>query len=195
MPQNMPDTKPANSSLGLSGFTLIEVMIVLVVIGVIAGLVTPAFIGFLGNARIDKTAEALSSTIRLTRGAARASSQQAVICASKDADLCRTNQKKWNDGWVAFLDCDDNHIRRITVSPPPAQCPNEPILRAQGSTGVTLIPQIKSVPTALKLHFDARGQISNIPDDAETIRFGVTNDKAAKKLTLKVDKYARIEIQ
>ncbi|PZU98301.1 MAG: prepilin-type cleavage/methylation domain-containing protein [Pseudanabaena sp.] len=54
-----------------SGFTLIEVLVVMIVVGILSGIVAPSFLGFLNNQRISSAQSQAFSTLRLAQSTAK----------------------------------------------------------------------------------------------------------------------------
>jgi len=81
------------------GFTLIEVLVVLVVITVLASLATPSFRSMILSNRAAGAASALQVSLNLARSEAvrRGSDARVTIAANTAAG-------QWSNGWTVFLD-------------------------------------------------------------------------------------------
>ena len=93
------------------GFTLIELMITVVVIGVLAALAGPAMRDVVLNNRMATEANDMLSTFMLARSEAVKRSGNVVICKSLNPDLplttvaCdTTTANPWTTGWLVFSD-------------------------------------------------------------------------------------------
>lgn len=89
-----------------SGFTLYELLITLLVIGVILTLGIPSFSDFTQNSRITSTANDLHSSFLLARSEAARAKAPVTICASMDpmgAATC-AGGATFDDGWIIFID-------------------------------------------------------------------------------------------
>jgi type IV fimbrial biogenesis protein FimT len=107
-----------------SGFTLVEVLIVLVVLGILSAIALPSFERFLVNNRITAATNGMTSAISTTRVEAVSRNSCVTICMSANpravAPECSKTGSAWETGWVMFTDsaCD----AAATVKP--ATAPN-----------------------------------------------------------------------
>ncbi len=121
----------------LRGFTLYELLMTMLVIGVVLVIGVPNMTAFTANNRITATANDLHAAFQLARSEAARSKSNVVICASNNAlDNNATCGGTWADGFIVF---------QSTTPPGPdpdlARDPaNEPLLRASPAiaTGVNL---------------------------------------------------------
>ncbi len=92
-----------------SGFTLYELLITIVIIGIVLTFGIPNFGVFTQNSRITSTANDLHSSFYLGRSEAARSKSNITICASNnsmDASTCTGGT--FDDGWIIFVDLDGN---------------------------------------------------------------------------------------
>jgi type IV fimbrial biogenesis protein FimT len=115
-----------------NGFTLYELMITLLIVGVVLSLGIPNLSEFTANSRLTSAANDLHASFQLARSEAARAKTNITICASSNpfaagAD-CGDN---WNDGFIVFID-DDGDLARAGAA--------ETILRAHGplDTEITL---------------------------------------------------------
>ncbi len=87
-----------------SGFTLIELMIVVVIVAILLSLAAPSFNNLITETRIRSERNKLFSDIRLVRAEAIKQRVSPVFCKSTDGVNCGGNSVNWEDGWVAFID-------------------------------------------------------------------------------------------
>jgi type IV fimbrial biogenesis protein FimT len=89
------------------GFTLYEVLITLLVIGVVLALGLPNLSDFTRNSRVTGTANDLHGSIMLGRSEAARSKENITICASDDPmGVAACDGASFEDGWILFLDLD-----------------------------------------------------------------------------------------
>lgn len=93
--------------LKIKGFTLIELMITLVILGIVVGLAAPAMSNFLVRQRVSGQASELMLALAFARSEAV---KQGVSIAVIPATNASTG---WSDGWCvgpspAMSDCDDD---------------------------------------------------------------------------------------
>jgi len=97
-----------------SGFTLVELMTTLLIVGVILGIGIPAFNQFIATNQMAAGVNDLTSSLHLARTEAVKRRANVTICPSADpmADppAC-DNAGSFADGWIVFVDC--------TVAAPP----------------------------------------------------------------------------
>ena len=87
------------------GFTLYELLITMLVIGIVLSVGIPSFSDFTRNSRITSTANDLHSSFQLARSEAARSKAPVTICASAapfGAALC--DGASFNGGWIIFVD-------------------------------------------------------------------------------------------
>jgi type IV fimbrial biogenesis protein FimT len=90
-----------------SGFTLYELLITLLVIGVIVTIGVPNMAEFTQNSRLTSTSNDLLASFQLARSEAARSKSTITICASNNSMNAAANcGGTFNDGWIIFLDTD-----------------------------------------------------------------------------------------
>ncbi len=88
-----------------NGFTLYELMITLLVIGVILTFGVPNFNEFTRNTQLTGTANDLHASFQLARSEAARSKSNITICASNNStDAAANCGGTFNDGWIVFID-------------------------------------------------------------------------------------------
>jgi type IV fimbrial biogenesis protein FimT len=90
-----------------NGFTLYELMITVLVIGVVLTLGIPNFGEFTKNSRITGTSNDLLSSFLVARSEAARAKSNITICAGNAADGCGGT---FNDGWILFEDTDGDIV-------------------------------------------------------------------------------------
>lgn len=83
------------------GFTLIEMMLVLALIAILAGIGIPAFRDMILNNRIVNTANNLLATLQLARSEAATQHRQITVCPSSNQTSCAGNSV-WTPGAVVL---------------------------------------------------------------------------------------------
>ena len=88
-----------------SGFTLYELMITLLVIGIILSIGVPNMAEFTQNSRLSSTSNDLLSSFQLARSEAARSKTNITICASTNStDPAANCSGTLQDGWIIFVD-------------------------------------------------------------------------------------------
>ena len=85
-----------------TGFTLIELMVVLAIAAILATLAVPSFRSTIQNNRVATQANELVSTLQLARGEAVKRGLWVTVCISTDQATCTGTN--WASGWIAFVD-------------------------------------------------------------------------------------------
>ncbi len=109
-----------------AGFTVYELLITLLVVGVILTIGVPNISEFTRNSRISSTANDLHSSFLLARSEAARSRNNVTICSSSnslDANP-QCDGATFDMGWIIFVDVDGD----VLVDDPAA----EPVLRRHG---------------------------------------------------------------
>jgi len=88
-----------------SGFTLYELLITVLVIGIVLTVGIPNFREFTQNSRISGTANDLHSSFQLARSEAARAKSFVTICASANSMGAATcGGATFDDGWIIFVD-------------------------------------------------------------------------------------------
>ena len=89
------------------GFTLYELLITMLVIGIVLTVGIPSFSQFTQNSRITSTANDLHSSFQLARSEAARSKSPVTICASADPlGAAQCDGALFDEGWIIFVDLD-----------------------------------------------------------------------------------------
>lgn len=88
-----------------SGFTLIEVLMVLIITAILASIVAPNFYDFSARSTSKKVIQDLSSLVRFTRNHALHHQNTTVLCPSTDGKQC---EQSWESGALIFEDKNDD---------------------------------------------------------------------------------------
>lgn len=115
-----------------SGFTLYELMVTLLIVGVVLSFGIPNMSAYTQNSRMTSTANDLHASFQLARSEASRAKTNITICASANSMAADANcGGTWDQGYIVFID-DDGDLLRAGAT--------ETILRAHPAiaTGVTL---------------------------------------------------------
>jgi type IV fimbrial biogenesis protein FimT len=96
------------------GFTLVELMVVLVIAAILLGLGVPGFRNLIQSQRLTTTVNDLFAAINLTRAEA--------IKRGQRVDLTPLDGKDWSKGWAVYVDSPVNNPDGTTS--PPDQIPS-----------------------------------------------------------------------
>ena len=102
------------------GYTLVELIIVVSVIGVIASYAVPGFRGMIDLAQYNGAAETLAESLSIARNEAVFNGKKVMVCATDDptADgaVCSVDQSNWDNGWIVFENCNSDLTRQSSGS-------------------------------------------------------------------------------
>ena len=129
-----------------SGFTLVELVMALAILGVLLALAVPSYARFVADQKLLNEARRLADGIMLARSEAIKRNGYVVICAASPTVACG-DATHWHDGWVVFADADFN----ATVDAGDAMLGAE----LAAPPGVTLVG---NGPVANYLRFNFMGQ-------------------------------------
>ena len=94
------------------GFTIYELLITTLVVGIVLTIGVPNFSAFTQNARMSGTANDLHSSFQLARSEAARSKSNITICASNNAMLeAASCGGTLAEGWIVFVDLNGDLIR------------------------------------------------------------------------------------
>lgn len=86
-----------------TGFTLLELMVVLAVLTLMIGIGFPAMGTALDRARIANTHHLLTASLMAARATAVTRGSPVTLCPSSDGRHCRRD-RAWEQGWIMFAD-------------------------------------------------------------------------------------------
>jgi type IV fimbrial biogenesis protein FimT len=102
-----------------AGFTLLELMVVVAIVGVLMAVAIPAMGNFIRNGRITAAANDLMAALHFTRSEAIKRRQPVTLCTSANA-MQANNQANANancadsqfiTGWIVFVDLNQDGVR------------------------------------------------------------------------------------
>lgn len=94
------------------GFTLYELLITIVIVGIILGFGVPNLIQFSQNSRMTSTANDLHAAFQLARSEAARARTNITICASADPmGATSTCDGTWDQGFIVFVDVNGDLLR------------------------------------------------------------------------------------
>jgi type IV fimbrial biogenesis protein FimT len=93
-----------------TGFTLVELLVVISIMAILTALATPSMISFVGNWQTSNAVNSLSGSLQLARSEAIKRGRTVRICRSGNGTTCAagTNNANggWKSGWIVYVDND-----------------------------------------------------------------------------------------
>ena len=153
---------------GASGFTLVELMVVVALVALVLTLAAPSFARLASAAAISSGVNQFLADMRFARSEAIRRGGGVVLCRSVDPEssepACSTSpdSQGWATGWIVFHDLDGNGERNT----------GEPLLRIQARHSG--IDSIATGGTPTVFRFGATGRLL-APGPVASLHFGSSN--------------------
>ncbi|MCC4116825.1 GspH/FimT family pseudopilin [Aromatoleum toluclasticum] len=92
------------------GYSLVELMMVLAVLGVLSAIAAPSFARLLAETRVRDASSDLFAAVIQTRSEAMKRHGRVVLCKSDDSTRC-AEDIGWDRGWIVFADDNESGQR------------------------------------------------------------------------------------
>ena len=162
------------------GFTLLELLVVVSILGTLAMLGLPSLGDMLARAETDSSAKLLQSALSLAKSEAIKRGESVSVCASTDGNDCTTNA--WSAGWVVFVDNNaDANGNAGSIDP------GDTVIRSFAPSGETTLSG-----TIDLLQYDYRGMGLNVA--VENFKFCPRDNDSGKARGLEISVTGRTRV-
>ena len=109
----MPNKATQNHDVTANGFTLIEMLVAVLIVGVLLLVAAPGFSDLISNNRMVSEVYLMRATLSHARSEALARRAPVVVCPTTDGLAC-ADSNDWSSGYMTFVDTDDNNVANPT---------------------------------------------------------------------------------
>jgi type IV fimbrial biogenesis protein FimT len=138
----------------LRGFTVIELMIVLVIMGVLLSVGAPSFVELIRRNRVVAEVNNLRASLSTARSEALAQRGFVTVCPSNDGAAC-LGGAEWNTGFMAFVDFDGDGVLDAPDADP--LTPDDRLIEYESVLRDQLNVTFTSTTAQTIVRFDAQG--------------------------------------
>ena len=110
MSPSSPQPVQMDSSPQSKGFTLIEALVAMALLGILLAIAAPAMTELRGRYQLQGQAQGLLDSMVMARAEALRRQQRVSLCAQAVMGQC-DNQGRWQQGWLVFVDSNSNGLR------------------------------------------------------------------------------------
>jgi len=95
----------------MAGFTLVELIMVIAIIGIVSMAAIPTIQGSMRNYQINSKAIFWQGVFNYLRSESMKRGERITLCASSNGSSCLAGSKNLHLGWIAFVDLDNDAVR------------------------------------------------------------------------------------
>jgi type IV fimbrial biogenesis protein FimT len=136
-----------------SGFTLIELMVVVVISAILLTVAVPSFESLIKKSNVDSLQSQLASGLATARTEAASRNKVISICASSDGAQCSDEVTDWSLGWIIF----EEPTPAVAVN---VNVPQENIIDVFSKVPAYTIAAAANPGDGLRISFNSQGFIA-----------------------------------
>ncbi len=91
-------------SIQAKGFTLLELLVVMAILGITLAFAVPGFIEMVANNRISSSTSDFVSSLQLAKAESAARISPVSVCKKNPAGTACVTAGDWEQGWIVFID-------------------------------------------------------------------------------------------
>lgn len=164
-----------------AGFTLIELIVVMAIVGVVASLAYPSFQETIRLNRIQSQTTRLMSTLMVTRSEAAKTNKPATVCKSADGATC-TDSGNWDQGWIVYRDSNANGDFDA----------GEPVIRVENAVPDTVTVRALEATFADSVTYEPDGTVNGLISQIFKICSG-TSTRGARQIAIDATGRPRVD--
>jgi len=151
------------------GYTMIELMITITVLGLLLGVAVPSFLDTVRNNRLIAQNNEFIGTLNVARSEALKRSGSVSVCASADQNTC-SGSTDWSTGWIVFTDLNANGNKEPDPDGNPTTDDGDGLLQAAGAAPA----EFTMTATRSFVRFAPTGMAPSGIENFELVRTGCT---------------------
>ncbi|MBK9571346.1 MAG: GspH/FimT family pseudopilin [Rhodoferax sp.] len=105
-----PPFNPAKPTAYQLGFTIIELLVVIVILGVLAALAAPSFTETIKRYRVNSIRDSMTSAIQLAKSDAIRRRVPVTLLRTTGCGVTLSTVGDWDCGWQMFVDADNDGV-------------------------------------------------------------------------------------
>ena len=169
-----------------SGFSLIELMVVIAIVAVLASLAIPSFQGLIASSNLTSTTNDLIATLARAKSDAIRRGKRVTVCMSANGTACTTTGD-WSQGWIMFDDnVNSSSSAAVDID---GTAPDDRITQVSPAVNGNLTVKAKSDASYFSYTADGQVKLMNGGAGASTIRIcsnssALTDDTRSRSLVI-----------